>query len=370
MNENQSFAGPNLQEISLDELEPNLAVSDQGSLNNSESETANVGENYHNDNQEFNYIAWRRTSLDKKMNFISTAPTKFKLKLSELQLLPFSEKIFYREEKSATSEPSARKWLVCCNTKLYCTVCMCFSSEVNWFVKGLNDFRRVSQYLKKHEKSSNHNICVETYLRNSFNCNINAGLPKMVNIRKTEIDNNRSVLDAILNILKFLSKQGLAIRGKQNESIANINNIGNHGNFLELIKLVAIYNPTLTSHLNKCLERSKNSNRSNNGRGGLVTFLSKTTINKLFGILRNCVVEQIVNEINMNGGKFGIECDTTQDVGTKDQAAIVVRYVNNCSVEERLVAFKHSKDGTGNGMYSLIKDSLGEIGLKTGKSKI
>lgn len=33
------------------------------------------------------------------------------------------------------------------------------------------------------------------------------------------------------------------------KSLENINSIGNQGNFLELIKLVSIYNPTLTSQM-------------------------------------------------------------------------------------------------------------------------
>lgn len=194
---------------------------------------------------------------------------------------------------------------------------------------------------------------------------MNKGLLQMETVQRSQIEMNRNVLDAILNILKFISRQGLGFRGKRNEAIGDLNNNGNHGNFLELVKLVSMYNPNLKTHLTNCMEKSKATNTSK-GRGLLVTFLSNRTFNKLMDILKDSVTEQIINEITQNGGKFGIECDTTQDVSTKDQASIVVRYISKCSVQERLIAFKHSKDGTGKGMYSMIKSSLENVKLKTG----
>lgn len=303
-----------------------------------------------------------KMSLEQKMIFISTATSKFK-SMNKFSF-PFPEKVFYRQEKS--SEPSRRHWLIFAEQKLFCTVCMCFSSEVNLFISGFNDFRRTSQYVLSHEKSSEHNICVSSYLTNLANCNMNKGLLKMETVQRSQIEMNRNVLDTILNILKFISRQGLGFRGKRNEVIGDLNKSGNHGNFLELVKLVSNYNPNLKSHLTNCMEKSSTTNTSK-GRGSLVTFLSNQTFNKLMDIMTDSITEQITNEINQNGGKFGIECDTTQDVSTKDQASIVVRYISDCSVQERLIAFKHSKDGSGKGMYSMIKSSLENVELKTGK---
>lgn len=305
--------------------------------------------------------------MNKKLHLISTASSEFKLNCTETRSLPFSEKVFYRDEKSSNSLPSLRQWLVFSKQNLYCTVCICFSSQVSAFVTGFNDFRRTSQYIQRHENSADHNMCVESYFTNEMMNGLRN--EKIETILKTQIDNNRCVVDAIINILKYLSKQGLALRGKSNEAIGNLNSSGNHGNFLELVKLVSLYNQTLANHLNKCMEKSKLANTSR-GRGDLVTFLSKNTSNKLMEILKDCVVEKIVDEINQNGEKFGVECDTTQDVSTKDQASIVVRYIHDSAVQERLISFKHSKDGTGKGMYSLIKSSLEGVGLKTGNTLI
>lgn len=60
-----------------------------------------------------------------------------------------------------------------------------------------------------------------------------------------------------------------------------------------------------------------------------------------------------------------MECDTTCDNSDKDQASVVIRYLNaNCEVQERMIGFKHSKDGTGKGMFDLIIDCLEQNGLE------
>lgn len=100
------------------------------------------------------------------------------------------------------------------------------------------------------------------------------------------------------------------------------------------------------------------------GRGGLVSFLSKTTTNKILKIMKKMLLDEIVREIKENGNKFGLKCDTTQDTSAKDQASVVLRYISSDSeVRERLIAFKHSTLGTGKGMYLLIKSSIEELGL-------
>jgi len=47
--------------------------------------------------------------------------------------------------------------------------------------------------------------------------------------------------------------------------------------------------------------------------------------------------------------------DTTQDIAAKDQCAIVIRYVGNNSVHERLISLVNCTDTTGQGMCQLLK---------------
>ena len=70
----------------------------------------------------------------------------------------------------------------------------------------------------------------------------------------------------------------------------------------------------------------------NKGRGSLVIFLSKTTVNSLMNIVRDLIQDSIANEIK-DANMFSIEMDSTQD----DQCSIVVRYTHGGIVLERLV---------------------------------
>lgn len=56
---------------------------------------------------------------------------------------------------------------------------------------------------------------------------------------------NRSIVDAIINCIKYLSQQGMAFRGKSNEAASDLTSSISQGNFLELIKLLAKYSPVL-----------------------------------------------------------------------------------------------------------------------------
>lgn len=55
---------------------------------------------------------------------------------------------------------------------------------------------------------------------------------------------------------------------------------------------------------------------------------------------------------------YSVMLDTTQDIAAKDQCAIVIRYVGNNSVYERLISLVNCTDTTGQGMFQLLKDVL------------
>jgi len=100
----------------------------------------------------------------------------------------------------------------------------------------------------------------------------------------------------------------------------------------------------LHKHLRQAIKNSKlrkerlekNKNLNSKGRGSLVTFLSKTTVDKVIsGILKE-IRNKIKNELGDQN--FSIQMDSTQDVGVMDQASISVRYINDSDIKERLFA--------------------------------
>lgn len=102
------------------------------------------------------------------------------------------------------------------------------------------------------------------------------------------------------------------------------------------------------------------------------TFLSFGIWKKILVILKNYLINQIVNDIKVNGGGFGIEIDSTTDIAGKHQVSVVVKYVKeekNSSgekcfvVNERTVALKPIKNCTSANIYNFLQCNLQNIGL-------
>lgn len=174
----------------------------------------------------------------------------------------------------------------------------------------------------------------------------------------------RLVLRRIINIIKFIGTQGLAFRGKHEAAFSLDNNNTNHGNFLALVLLLAKYDPVLDRHVNTSIEASKKrkeTHHNTKGLGNLVTFLSKTTINKLINICGNQIQLAIASQVK-EAWKLSLEVDSCQDVGVMDQVAICVRYVRNGIVHERLLCMTPIRTA-GRQYFELVKTILNNLGL-------
>jgi hypothetical protein len=117
--------------------------------------------------------------------------------------------------------------------------------------------------------------------------------------------------------------------------------------------------------LKDCIEKSKKLHGSQNsqkggkgrGRGSLLTFLSKSTINKIIQAIGQLIARNISTEVQA-AGMFSLQVDTTQDISCKDQCSIIVRYVTDNCVSERLLAVVECSSSTGKDMFSLVDSVL------------
>eukprot|EP00112_Aurelia_sp_Birch-Aquarium-sp1_P013563 Seg2881.3 transcript_id=Seg2881.3/GoldUCD/mRNA.D3Y31 product="Zinc finger MYM-type protein 1" protein_id=Seg2881.3/GoldUCD/D3Y31 len=184
-----------------------------------------------------------------------------------------------------------------------------------------------------------------------------------------QVEQRRAVLVRVIEVIKALGKQGLAFRGRRNESAYSLqDDVVNHGNFLEIIKLVAMFDSSLQEHLRIVTERSnavkeRNSSIDNAGkigRGSFVTFLSKSTVNSLLQVFRNMIQEKIANEVK-KAKIYSIQMDTTQDISGQDQCSIVVRYVDKGSVHERLLSVVKAGGTSGLELFNLLKTTLDRL---------
>ncbi len=90
----------------------------------------------------------------------------------------------------------------------------------------------------------------------------------------------------------------------------------------------------MKEHAIECVEKSRKFHQAGlsdrlshvkRGRGSLVTFLSKTTVNNVITTIQHIIQECIAKEVR-EAGMFSVQIDTTQDITTHDQCSIVIRY--------------------------------------------
>ena len=164
------------------------------------------------------------------------------------------------------------------------------------------------------------------------------------------------------------------MRGKRNEAVYNLfDDSINHGNFLEIIKVIGKFDAILQSHLTTVVEKStlvlkKHSTQKNEdrpkkrGRGSLVTFMSKTAISKVIGIIKDIIQRTVSKEVQEATLKiFSVEMDTTQDISCQDQCSIILRYSLKGVVFEGLLFLVKAESATGEGLFNLLKANLNRL---------
>ena len=81
----------------------------------------------------------------------------------------------------------------------------------------------------------------------------------------------------------------------------------NHGKCLSIIQLMAKFDPALLTHINKVQENYNkrrlklklDGKKGSKGRGALVTFISKITVNTIVNILKTMLQKSISAEVKL-----------------------------------------------------------------------
>lgn len=84
-----------------------------------------------------------------------------------------------------------------------------------------------------------------------------------------------------------------------------------------------------------------------------MTLLSKDIVGKVVHVLSQVIKNSVANEVR-KAGMFSVQIDTTQDITSTDQCAIIVRYVTD-AVHERLVGVIKCEKATGKDLLELLK---------------
>lgn len=285
--------------------------------------------------------------------------------------VPISHKKFNCQIAFKTKNNTPRQWLTYSSLKdaLFCTVCLAFSktTDTSVFIDGMSNWKHVYQRIDEHHNSLMHESSSSAYFRFCSDASINKLLFKnQMTLRQKNISHNRQILDRVINVIKMIGKRGLSYRGTSSEACYTLENKNiDHGNFLEVILLLSQYDVVLKKHLDKIIPESKKMHEKGTKRrsGDFTSFLSKTTINYVIDIISKKMKKIITGEI-CEAEIYSIELDTTQDVSTIDQLALVIRYVLQGVVYERLLSFVCCRDSTGAGIHNLIIHELESNNLK------
>ena len=179
------------------------------------------------------------------------------------------------------------------------------------------------------------------------------------NIRKGQVQLRRQILSRVIDVVKLIGKRCLSYRGKENEAAYSLSDPQlDHGNFLEIILLLSKYDATLRAHLDIMIKKSQESHdRGSKQGGGILTFLSKTTVNHVITTIGDLIKEKISAEVN-EAGIFSVQVGTTQDITASEQCSIVLRYVHHALVKERLVGLVKCTSTKGVDLASMFSELM------------
>ncbi|XP_024312396.1 zinc finger MYM-type protein 1-like [Brachypodium distachyon] len=229
----------------------------------------------------------------------------------------------------------------------YCLPCFLFTRKPNgrcgsdtFTIDGFLNWKKVNAgkncaFLTHMGKDSNsaHNFSVRSFhsLKNSMT-HIDKAI---VQASAKMIGNARQRLKVTIDSIRWLTFQACAFRG-HDESPGSIN----QGNFLELIKLLALYNKEVNEVVLQNAPRN-------------AKYTSGEVQQEILQLLSRRVQKNIIEEIGTS--KFCIMVDEARNESKKEQMALVIRFVNKEGfIKERFLDVIHVKDI----VASTLKDAI------------
>lgn len=233
----------------------------------------------------------------------------------------------------------------CAKNSVFCFPCRMFSCDSGYtepaFTKvGVQDWKNLSKKLLVHMSAQSHKDSCCKY--DSFQqCRTSSVMSKLSQQHEVMVSENRQYTRKIIDILLYLSRQGLAFRGHDESSDSH-----NRGNFLELCDLFAVNDDLFASKLQK-----------------YCNLTSHDIQNRLINIAAKKVTDKIAQEV-MATGFYCILADEARSF-KREQLSVCVRYTNeNLQLKERFIGFADcSSSSTADGIANCISEVIEKAGL-------
>eukprot|EP00731_Ephydatia_muelleri_P001290 Em0001g1290a len=253
-----------------------------------------------------------------------------------------------------------RTWLLYSPHKsaAYCFCCLLFPhspSNMRSALESPDGFTiwKKSEKLKNHEECQSHRKSFLEWKEMERALRLKGGVDEILEKQvQDEKKRWREILKRIIDVIKLLASQNLALRGHVEQLDSD-----NPGNFLATLKFLSFYDTLLENHLKNVRENPHS-----------VSYLSHDIQNEFLSLLAGAVRDKIIKEIK-EAKYFGILYDSTPDVSHTEQLSQVIRDVQsdfetgNVRVKETFIKFVELDKKDAAGYEAIILKSLQDDGL-------
>ena len=223
--------------------------------------------------------------------------------------------------------------------KAFCNICqnakekrLLESSKLvkqSFISRGFNNWKHAIERFNGHEKSDCHRTAVIKLANEAKGVNVCSSLSKA---KRDDMIAARNALHRIFTSLVYLSKQGLAVRGKTDSA----------SNFSQLLTLRGDDVPELQSWLARTKYR----------------WMSHDIQNEMLSILANDVLDRILKEVR-TAQWYSIMVDETTDCSRKEQMVLCFRICDEeLKVHELFVCFCELEHQDAETLFSTVKQVL------------
>lgn len=164
------------------------------------------------------------------------------------------------------------------------------------------------------------------------------------------------VIQRIISVVQYLSRQCLAFRGVSNKLYQQ-----NNGNFLKAIEMIGKFDSVMAEHVRR-VQKSQQSETI------MANYLGDKIQNELINLIGSKIRNKILHLIRKNK-YYSIILDCTPDVSHTEQMTVVFRFImfnessRKLEIHEHFLEFCPINNSTGIGLSEYLLDLLSKLNL-------